>query len=241
MINAQSTGDEVRTALYQFYGLQNNTQGKKMQTILEESYCEFDFVTDDFRGTKSYNVRLFVSPDSCASKLKLSATIKDALVDVIHDGDRDNVEIAIKPLMPQEQRPTGINNCSFKQDLTILHDELRFRSRSEVVIYDELKQRDVLFFPNSTAILGASASEYGAAVKKLEPDFLICLKGKWGILEINGDFHHSGIAKTTKDHERARRFQHSGVFFIQAYDGDKCKSDPVGVVDEFLKLLSNHK
>jgi hypothetical protein len=75
----------------------------------------------------------------------------------------------------------------------------------------------------------------------LEPDFLICYKGKWGILEINGEDFHSGIVKTTKDHERARRFKHYGLLFIEAYDYTKCRSDPVGVVDEFLKLLANHK
>ena len=77
----------------------------------------------------------------------------------------------------------GLNDCFFKKERTILHDELRFRSKAEIAIYDELKRRDVLFFPNPGRRPGASASEYGAAVAKREPDFLICYKGKWGILE----------------------------------------------------------
>ena len=242
MIDPQSTGDEVLTALHWFYSLEKNAHSKRMQTILEESACEFDFVLDDFRGQKSYNVRLLVTPECYVrEKMMFSRTVKNALEALIPDGDEYNIDVKIKLLAPQEQRTIGINNCFFKQESTTLHDELRFRSKSEVVIYDELKQRDVLFFPNPAAILGVSASEYGAAVKKKEPDFLICYKGKWGILEINGDYHHSGIANTTKDHERARQFQHYGIFFIQAYDGDKCKSDPVGIVDEFLKLLASHK
>jgi hypothetical protein len=78
-------------------------------------------------------------------------------------------------------------------------------------------------------------------VEKREPDFLICYRGKWGILEINGDDFHSGPIQTAKDHDRARRFNHYGVFFIQAYPLDRCKNRPGDVVDEFLHLLERHK
>lgn len=142
---------------------------------------------------------------------------------------------------PAESDTVGINNGFFLREQTISHDGLRFRSQGEIAIHDELKCRDVLFFPNAAAVLGTSALEYGKAVEKKEPDFLICYKGKWGILEINGEDFHSGKVKTTKDHERARRFKHYGLFCIEAFDYDKCRADPVGVVDEFLKLLANHK
>ena len=62
-----------------------------------------------------------------------------------------------------------------------------------------------------------------------------------GHLGVNHDDFHSGIAKTNKDHERARKFNHYGLFFIQAYNYDNCRADAVGVVDEFLTLLANHK
>jgi hypothetical protein len=114
------------------------------------------------------------------------------------------------------------------------HDDLRFRSWAEVTVYKELKIRNVLFFPNPAAVFGTTGTEYGARAERREPDFLICLKGKWGVLEINGDDFHSGIVRTTQDHERARLFQKYGVYFIQAYSADQCKRDAVGVVDEFL-------
>lgn len=50
---------------------------------------------------------------------------------------------------------------------------LRFRSRSEQAIAAELAKAKTLFFP-----LPAAVSE----LKKYEPDFLVCLDGKWGIL-----------------------------------------------------------
>ena len=157
------------------------------------------------------------------------------------DDDGARYFFHVAAIIEADEESIGLNNCFFKQDNTLLHDELRFRSRGEVAIYDELKQRDILFFPNPAAVLGTSGGEYGEKVEKKEPDFLICFRGKWGILEINGDNYHSGIVKTTKDHERARRFNHYGVFFIQAYNVDTCKSDPAAVVDEFLKLLANNK
>jgi hypothetical protein len=164
-------------------------------------------------------------------------------IDDLKDDEHLTMTVQIKPLLLKEEaeQSVGLNNCFFKTEQTILHDELRFRSKGEIAIYDEMKQRNVLFFPNPAAVFGTTAVEYGDKVDKREPDFLVCYKGKWGILEINGDDFHSGIAKTTKDHQRARRFNHYGVFFIQAYSADQCKSDAVGVVDEFLKLLEHHK
>jgi hypothetical protein len=140
-----------------------------------------------------------------------------------------------------EDDPLGLNNCFFKQQQTIEHDDLRFRSKGEVAIYDELKQRDLLFFPNAAAVLGTSGTEYGMNVEKREPDFLICFKGKWGILEVNGDTFHSGVIQTAKDHDRARLFQRYGLLCIQAYPLDRCKGNPSDVVDDFLSLLEKYK
>jgi hypothetical protein len=84
----------------------------------------------------------------------------------------------------------------FKTDTTIEHDQLTFRSRVEIAIYDELARRKLLFFPNAAAVLG------GAKALKREPDFLICDRGRWGILEVMGDQYHKNAAK---DHDRGRR------------------------------------
>lgn len=81
--------------------------------------------------------------------------------------------------------PEGLNNCHFKTEKTITHDELRFRSRGEIAMYEELKSRNVLFFPNPAAVMGKAARDVAERVETREPDFLICFKGKWGILEIN--------------------------------------------------------
>jgi len=138
--------------------------------------------------------------------------------------------------------PPGLNYCrQFERDIIYPYDGLRFRSWGEIAIYKELRQRNVLFLPNALAVLGTTGTEYGEKVKRLEPDFLVFYKGKCGILEVNGDAFHSGPIKTAEDHDRARKFQKYGLYFIQAYSADRCKEKPMDVVDEFLMLLEKHK
>jgi very-short-patch-repair endonuclease len=83
----------------------------------------------------------------------------------------------------------------------------------------------VLFFPNPAAILGQTNN------RRREPDFLICQRGKWGILELNGNSYHQSAAK---DYKRADDFVEYGLKFLKFYDaGD----DPEETVDHFLKRL----
>ena len=127
----------------------------------------------------------------------------------------------------------GLNNCFFKTEKTITHDELRFRSPPEIAIYDELKRRPLLFFPNCAAVLG------GAKAEKREPDFLICDKGHWGILEVMGETYHTNL-NAVKDHDRARLFKDHALLCIEFYPAQRCTSDPKAVVDAFLAILAKH-
>jgi hypothetical protein len=124
----------------------------------------------------------------------------------------------------------GLNNCFFKSERVIKHDELSFRSPAEISIYDELKKRRLLFFPNAAAILGESG-------KKREPDFLICHKGKWGVLEVMGQTYHTDAVK---DHERARLFKEHGLLCIEFFPANRCEGKPEKVVNAFLALLERH-
>jgi hypothetical protein len=248
MIYSDSTGEELLSALVWYFSQKTDGYSNDMRAVLEKCRCDLHvncdadlgFVPDFF-----FHIELYVPPDDIdfASSVPFHAEFKTALrflVDGLQGGTLVPT-LDIKARGPEEPRTVGLNNAAFYRETTILHDDLRFRSKGEMAIYEELKRRDVLFLPNPAAVFGTSALEYGAKVERREPDFLICFRGKWGILEINSDDFHSGIVKTSKDHERARRFNHYGLFFVQAYDLHKCKTDPVGVVDEFLKLLANHK
>ena len=243
MITHESTGEEVLAALLWFFGDQEGAIPFNLG-FLQKASCEWHAKpVPTFCDSFDYTLKLFVPPDdvSAARMSWVEIDLYKAFSALIHDDSLHNLFRKVYASPPEQQRTTGLNNCFFNQEKTILHDGLRFRSRGEIAIYDELKQRSVLFFPNPAAVMGTVGTEFGAKVAKKEPDFLICYKGKWGILEINGDDFHSGVVQTAKDHDRARQFQHYGVFFIQAFALNRCKNDPCAVVDEFLKLLWNHK
>lgn len=134
---------------------------------------------------------------------------------------------------PSQTDGTPLNAGALVSPGLIEHDGLRFRSRTETRIYDELKKRAVLFFPNAAAILGGTDT-------RREPDFLICQSGKWGILEVMGEDYHP--AKTAmQDHERARLFKRYGLYYIEFYPATRCYTSPAEVVDEFLRGLESFR
>lgn len=109
---------------------------------------------------------------------------------------------------------------------------LLFRAPVEVTIAKELDKYKVLFLPNCAARLGIPEDR-----KKLEADFLVCFKGKWGILEINGDTYHTNSAK---DHNRSRLFKQHGIRVFEAYEASRCIREPGVVVVEFLRILDQN-
>jgi hypothetical protein len=135
-----------------------------------------------------------------------------------------------RPLGCVDDQELGLNNCFFKTELTIEHDELHFRSVAEVAIYDELKKRRLLFFPNAAAVLGGTK-------EKREPDFLVCHRGKWGVLEVMGEMYHKNAVK---DHDRSRLFKEHGLLCVEFYSAKECHEAPASVIDHFLEILSKY-
>jgi hypothetical protein len=152
----------------------------------------------------------------------------------VNDQDEDeDEEVTTAQQVTGPAQEAGLNNGWFRTDTTIRHDSLRFRSKSEIAIYEELKRRRLLFFPNAAAIIG------GREPAKKEPDFLICDAGKWGILEVMGSRWHTSD-NAVKDHDRARLFKDFGILCIEFFDADKCRKSPAQVVDKFLSILAKH-
>lgn len=163
--------------------------------------------------------------------------------DQIMPGDAgfDVTELVISPHLDiprNRDLEDGLNVAVFEYNGAKIHphDGLRFRSYSETCIYDELKKRNVLFFPNTAAILGGA----GENSPKKEPDFLVCSNGKWGIFEVMGDDSHPSETAMV-DHERARLFKNYGVLCIEFYAAQRCRKHPASVVDDFLKRLEAFK
>jgi hypothetical protein len=184
----------------------------------------------------SYNATIVVRVP-VASVPKFTQDVQDAILSAASrtlpsEAGYELTHIEVSPTLsspPPDETP--LNTGRLVSEAPIEHDGLRFRSRTEVRVYDELKRRNVLFFPNATAVLG------GKNIKR-EPDFLVCLDGKWGILEVMGDRYHTG-ANAVQDHDRARLFKDYRILLIEFYDARKCYEDATSVVDDFLKRLKS--
>jgi hypothetical protein len=175
-----------------------------------------------------------VSYDRVAKCLK--EQIQKASAELVGSDSCEVEFVILSPKVVNEiqhsRQRVGLGNCFFKTETTITHDELRFRSLAEVALYNELKKRQVLFFPNPAAVLGGTG-------EKREPDFLICHQGKWGILEVMGETYHTS-QNAVKDHGRARLFKQHGLLCIEFYPAVICQSEPARVVDSFLAILGSH-
>lgn len=115
----------------------------------------------------------------------------------------------------------------------IIYNEMKFASKSEIRIAQELEAKGVLFFPLPLAVRHETASIYQ---DHREVDFLICLDGTFGILEIS--FHEG---RYEKDKEKDAWFKKSGILCIEHYPAEKCYYQPNIVVEEFLSILAKHK
>jgi len=145
--------------------------------------------------------------------------------------------VNVDPLLeapPDEDEP--LPGPTWKPERAIEHDGLWFRSKTEIRVYEALKKCSAFFFVNATGVLGGKKS-MGSRPELREPDFVVCLDGKWGILEVMGEHVHTQRT-APKDHDRARLFKEYGVTMIEFYDAHRCYTDPEGVVREFLGFLA---
>src|SRR5262249_6680421 len=127
-------------------------------------------------------------------------------------------------------RGKKIHNQAVEAEKVLIWANHRFRSQAEVKIAEALERAKVLFFPNCKARLGYSNRE------NREPDFLVCSRGKLGILEVDGELFHPP-SRTVEDHERDRLFHAHGIKIIQHFDAGECYENADAVVKKFLFLL----
>jgi hypothetical protein len=125
----------------------------------------------------------------------------------------------------------GHNQCAtLPAEEVLVWRGLRFRSLSEMKVAEALDRARIMFFPNCRARLGVERRG------NLEADFLVCHKGTWGMIEVDGEPFHPPT-RTVHDHDRDRPFLRHGVKLIQHYDATRCRNEPDAVVAEFLILL----
>ena len=120
-----------------------------------------------------------------------------------------------------------------KDRATITWKNLRFRSVSEMKVAEALERAKVLFLPNCLARLNTLDGR-----KTKEADFIICNKGKWGIIEVDGEPFHPPT-RTPQDHKRDQDFYAHGAALVLHFDATECFEQPDKVVLRFLKLLED--
>lgn len=103
-----------------------------------------------------------------------------------------------------------------------------FRSNSEVKIARALDHAGIFYLPPTKARMS-----HGKDRESREIDFMIFHQGRWGVLEVDGPFHHAGA-----DSERDETLRSNGITVIERFSSDECYDNPAGVVRAFLARLA---
>lgn len=117
----------------------------------------------------------------------------------------------------------------------LLYNEMKFASHIEIRIAQELEKAKVLFFPLPMAVRVETGKLWQ---DHREPDFLVCLDGVWGVLEISGPSHEG---RYDKDAEKGTWFKHAGILCVEYYSAERCYTDSASVVADFIAILRKHR
>jgi len=123
-----------------------------------------------------------------------------------------------------------VDNQAIGFKATKTYQGLRFRSESEVRIAQALDRAAVMYVPNCRSRVGSLEKR-----RNIEADFLVMVDGKWGVLEVDGEQWHAGLA--ARDHERDRPFHFHGAKIVQRFDAGECFENADAVVAKFVALL----
>ncbi|BBD55786.1 hypothetical protein [Planktothrix agardhii] len=108
---------------------------------------------------------------------------------------------------------------------------LQFSSEAEVKIAVALDQTGVIFLPKSKVRLTTQEGR-----ENQETDFLICDRGKWGILNIE-DLKLDNDRKNWNEHLTHIDNYHS-ISVVKYYSSEQCIKEANKVVQEFLEILN---
>jgi hypothetical protein len=126
----------------------------------------------------------------------------------------------------------GVSNQAVGADSSHLWQGFKFRSASEIKIAGALDRAGLLFFPLPKARVSPAEKDR----LNVEPDFVICDEGRWGILEVDGAPFHPP-QRSAIEHNRDRMFKRHGVVCVERFDSNRCFNEPDKVVEEFRLLM----
>lgn len=157
-------------------------------------------------------------PEYRLKLLELSPDWRDVIKNLIANAKDPNQGYVTELMFRKRSQPV------------VPYNEMKFGSQSEIRIAQELERRKVLFFPLPLAVRADTGENWK---DHKEPDFVICDKGKWGVLEVS---RHEGRYEV--DVEKREWFETSGILCYRPYTAERCFTRPAEVVDDFLQALA---
>ncbi|MFF0745741.1 hypothetical protein ACFYVL_35660 [Streptomyces sp. NPDC004111] len=118
-----------------------------------------------------------------------------------------------------------------------LEDDLAFTNEGEQLVYRLLKHRQEKVLPVEETISIFPLPNGRIARRTWEPDFLVCYKGRAGILEIDGPHHN---ARRALDVTREHLMRDSGIAYIDRVPVESLqdRTELERVIDRFLRRLA---
>jgi hypothetical protein len=163
---------------------------------------------------------------------ELNIVFRIALLDIEEDWQKITRRLIVESRNPNQGVIT--EKVFGRRGRNILeYNEMKFGSKSEIRIAQELEERKVLFFPLPLAVCKETGEFYK---DHREPDFLICDNGSWGILEVA--YHPD---RFEEDQQKLAWFKELGILCIECYPAERCYNNPKQVVDEFMRRLDQHR
>ena len=184
-------------------------------SITLESYDNWD------GGIWTWLIKVFLSPQDWASfsdreeRTKVQeelAKLADAVVS--SEAHRFTVQFSAVATSPL----TGVTNQGrghSANPASIQHEGLLFRSRSEVLLYEALRDTGLLVMPLPVVIFR------GQRYRRIEPDFVVIRRGMTFIVEVDGDRWHQESPVAAQ--ERLRHLEDEGVRIIRV-SAENCNS-----------------
>jgi uncharacterized protein YjbI with pentapeptide repeats len=151
----------------------------------------------------------------------------------------DFFETEIENIIEHEVQKRLVTNQGYSAKKKLTWNRLRFRSEPELEIAKVLDEMGIMYFPNAS---GRVMSDKGMTTR--EVDFLICWRGKWGILECDSEILHlvnsikkGKLPSAASDHKRDNDFNRHGQWFIKRFTAEECRKNSHQVVTQFLDML----
>ena len=203
------------------------------ETNLEKVICEYVYLDSeylDFGNVEKKERRPIngnFAPGEFASLYKKIIENTDLIISKTLENDNT----VNKPEKNIDVHNTSNNQGVQRSDSTIhTWERLGFRSKTEIKIAEALDRTGVLFVPNSLARLTKPKGR-----ENKEADFLICYKGKWGVLKV--DEPHHTAERRVEEQEEERIFKKNGIKVVERFDAQRCYNHPDEVVQEFFNMI----